>query len=788
MSHSKEVLKKVSEAEDKTHEFSSDTDSVEDVEKPPGTIVEADVHKHGSDSNFILNKFLSDSNNLMIQNREISSKRQMPVPAPRKLKIKDEEINNDIVCVEDGKRGTLSYESSPSSKSKIDKIHSAVSETNTLQYENEKPTKLKRRISKTEKSSNKPLYTYEELIAITLHKTDRLKLDSLVVHPLVKVHIIKVDTGEYLLKSNKNRSVVFYYEDENLNYVTPVLSQPYNLYKKHTTCPAWEETIVINEDINYFLNKDTMLFFEIVDFVSFNVVVAQSGGKGLSQGWHKIAWAFFKPIGKNGAVNINKRVRLQLYYPHKYKSGLQNECPIYDWWKCKKLVVYPSTLYVTVSTIRPPGELPETTRSKVPYQAESATTQEMQSESNFGERGDAATVEDNEKKNKIEDKQHLWSRLNHQTCKMPNKCVAELSSFEEGCFVLKFSNSGLFLACAVLIEGIYSIVIYMVKTFQEKCRYSIHQGLIYDIIWSVNDEYIITSSADCTVSIWSFKLFRLTDMLPHPSYVYATDVHKSGVIATGCYDCFVRIWLQTDDTYDLIQELEGHKGYVTSLCFSKKHLYLYSSDSVGNVNEWKRDDDNWALKRELTWIDLKGIIINQILLHKRERRLLIHARDSVIRIIDLKTGCTLQWLKGAMNNRFRTICSFSPCGTFVFAGGEYGSVSVWNIDLGQLVANYTVYSLFNISNLAVHCVLFHPHDNIIAIAHYGNALPILLCTYDGGVTYDSSLCLKLFLDSEINSKQKSNTKLKVKKNFSQQKVKNTKIENVIQKMNQVLSN
>lgn len=31
--------------------------------------------------------------------------------------------------------------------------------------------------------------------------------------------------------------------------------------------------------------------------------------------WHRIAWAFIKPIGSNGNTNTGKQIRLQLYKP-----------------------------------------------------------------------------------------------------------------------------------------------------------------------------------------------------------------------------------------------------------------------------------------------------------------------------------------------------------------------------------------------------------------------------------------------------------------------------------------
>lgn len=168
-------------------------------------------------------------------------------------------------------------------------------------------------------------------------------------------------------------------------------------------------------------------------------------------------------------------------------------------------------------------------------------------------------------------------------------------------------------------------------------------------------------------------------MLPHPSYVYASEISSKNDIATGCYDQVIRIWQNQTDTqtaqYNLIQELEGHHGYITSLCFNNKGFLLYSSDSVGVIIKWKysTSENSWNLKRfvksfslllsiaiyvniifcyrDLKLADLRNTIINQILLHTREKRLLVHARDSTLRIIDLKTGCVLYWLQGGVNNR-----------------------------------------------------------------------------------------------------------------------------------------
>lgn len=112
--------------------------------------------------------------------------------------------------------------------------------THTISYESETKTpKPKKRTRKeaageeikpvTEETQQPSKYNFENITAVTVHKTDRLPLNSLVTHPLVSVHIIDIETGEYLKKSDKNRAVTFYYENKKFDYISPVLTQAYNL-------------------------------------------------------------------------------------------------------------------------------------------------------------------------------------------------------------------------------------------------------------------------------------------------------------------------------------------------------------------------------------------------------------------------------------------------------------------------------------------------------------------------------------------------------------------------------
>ena len=41
------------------------------------------------------------------------------------------------------------------------------------------------------------------IMAVTIHRTDKLKNDFYIMHPMVRVHILDQDTGKYLVKQHK---------------------------------------------------------------------------------------------------------------------------------------------------------------------------------------------------------------------------------------------------------------------------------------------------------------------------------------------------------------------------------------------------------------------------------------------------------------------------------------------------------------------------------------------------------------------------------------------------------
>lgn len=156
---------------------------------------------------------------------------------------------------------------------------------------------------------------------------------------------------------------------------------------------------------------------------------------------------------------------------------------------------------------------------------------------------------------------------------------------------------------------------------------------------------------------------NLLQMLPHPSYVYCAKYapSKMMIVATGCYDGVARIWANENGRStkrELSQELEGHEGFVSSMVF-QKNGNLITADSVGSIIFWtvRRNERmsskwEWYIARKIKIREIEGVVINTIVLHPLESRLLVHSRDNGLRMVDLATGVILQKYKQLNNQRY----------------------------------------------------------------------------------------------------------------------------------------
>ncbi|XP_074640564.1 jouberin-like isoform X2 [Tubulanus polymorphus] len=585
-----------------------------------------------------------------------------------------------------------------------------------------------------------PIPDEGKVLGVNIHRTDKLKTDLSVSHPLVRVHVVNSETGTYLPKQSSGRPVTSYYETQNdhVNFVLPMMSQPYDFKKHQSTIPVWEELILFNENYNYFLNEESnvILFFELLDFLTMNQAKERYDYVGQDGGWHHIAWGFLKLVGKNGKLNCDRKVRLQLYeVPRRFRPS-KTQVEVFQWWFYGPKFHYPSTMYVTVKGLIPPDTVQPAIRSMFATQKEAGTVSYKELKK---------TLTGRRKDGRDEDKQRTissWGRLPGQMCKIPNSLSLSLPAGRKGCFIIRFSHDGRFLACGCHDKQDYPILVYEIPSGKLHGQFEGHYGIIYDLCWSRKDKFLLSSSGDGTSRVWTIGNYKgnADKVLPHPAFVYTAKYHPRvrTVIVTGGYDCVIRIWdVKSDGNHgQLVQELDEHLGYISTLCFDEDGQKLYSGDSTGRISVWnvyvteqptrKGFLKNWSKFKDIEENELKGSVINNLQVYNGDRRLLIHTRDNVIRTMDLRVYAVMQRYMGALNFREQIRSCVTPCGSFVISGSEDDCAYVWNTETGDQVA---IFSELKYKH-TVSDSDFHPHDHMVAFCSFGDNHPVLVYTFD----------------------------------------------------------
>ncbi|NXH17081.1 AHI1 protein, partial [Bucco capensis] len=587
------------------------------------------------------------------------------------------------------------------------------------------------------------------VLGVYIHRSDRLKTDLLVSHPMVKIHVVDQRSGLHVKKDHSTRKVSSHYENEQIEHILPIMTQPYDFRQSKSAVPEWEEQVIFNERFSYFVQNTeesprVILFFEILDFPSMDEVRANSAVQIQERGFRKICWAFLKLVGANGVLNIDGKLRLQLYYPPPRTKSHLNGVEVYDWWaKCPRNR-YPSTLYVTVRGIKLPDHVAPSFRSMIAVQQEQSSARTCELQGQGSEKSCEPLLE--EKKEPFK-----WTRLPGQACRIPNKHLFSLRGGDLGCFCIRFSHDGKTLAAACAGRNGYPIVLYEIPSGQFLREFYGHLNIVYDLCWSQDNQYLLTASSDGTVRMWKIEMQTASAVrvFPHPSFVYTAKYHPVAdwLVVTGCYDSVIRVWnANVKEIHgQLLQELDGHKSFINTLCFDAEGLYMFSGDSSGLIIVWDTSVkgssqhlfQHWKINKEIKENDLRGTPINHLEVHPNGRRLLIHAKDSTLRIMDLRILATKKYI-GATNYREKIHSTLTPCGTFLFSGSEDGKAYVWNPETGDQVAIYS--ELYFTSPL--RDVAFHPHEHMVSFCAFGQNQPILVYIYDYKVAQQEAELVK----------------------------------------------
>eukprot|EP01137_Pigoraptor_chileana_P003156 Opistho-2@42951 len=366
-----------------------------------------------------------------------------------------------------------------------------------------------------------------------------------------------------------------------------------------------------------------------------------------------------------------------------------------------------------------------------------------------------------------------WRRLPGQICRAPNRGLARLETARKGCFAIRYSNDGRLIAAACADDHDFPIRVFDAATGRPIIAFNGHRDLVYDLCWSPNDSHLLSASSDGTARVWDVASLApaAKATLPHPCYVYSAQFVPAGegsaavvAIATGGYDGAVRVWRYggSGGASALMREMHGHASHVNSLVLDPAGIKMFTGDGAGVIRMWVRgapsstgEYGQWDMLKVIEDSEIKGDPISSIRLHPNGRKLLVHARDNAVRIMDLRTFSFTQRFSGAVNAMTCIRSVFSACGNFVLAGSEDGNAYMWDCDTGKTVCVYGASDLHFES--PVCDVAFHPHDHMAAFCSFSPNAPVVTMTYDSSLPPRDHVPVSVALESFMPNNNNKNT-------------------------------
>lgn len=625
-----------------------------------------------------------------------------------------------------------------------------------------------------------------KVFKITINETSQLELDPNLMHPFVKMHIVDLQSGNYVQKSGQ-KSVVTLDEkitlidnkmnctQKDLDYIPPFATNCCDLRIAGNARARWNYSIYLNEDANYLFNERTVILFEILDY---NKDLLKENSTKLDHlNNYRVAWGYLRLSGL--AKNYFGNSKIQLY-KYKFEPSLLNvkylrttypKIPFvyYEFiWRDKKF--YDSYLSLQINAADRPEERRVTTSAENIFQVEEDLEDVVMNMTKFKQK-EREVKDDEDDPEFLKKQKELLKirRLPDSNCRVPNELLYRFQSASLGCFRLSFSPNGKYLAAACIYENSKSIIkIFNVESGELKYTIRAHKNLIHDIDWNMTSQFLVTSSSDFTAKVWKIPNIESSDeieeedserlmlvcTLSHSSYVYSAKFYQDRdesrlVIITACFDSKIRAWKVSmnngnykldfcsdsiitkdsgDKPDDFINLLE-HR-HPNSLRIDEERLYVGDSLGLIHLYDIRLRHEKITVERMPYRVEnneIQGDPINNIsLLTHEKKKLVVHSRDNCIRIIDYSnssaTKVTTRFF-GSKSTKYPIRSTSSPDAQYVLSGSEDGKPYLWDITIEEQI---------DISNLGVSLlgpitdVAWNSEYHMVAFSGFGDEYPILV--------------------------------------------------------------
>ena len=303
----------------------------------------------------------------------------------------------------------------------------------------------------------------------------------------------------------------------------------------------------------------------------------------------------------------------------------------------------------------------------------------------------------------------------------PYNQSAELKGHRQTIWSVNFSPNGKYLATASS-DG--TARLWDLKDFKGKQLLELkgHRGQAYkvhSICFSPQGDRLATASSDRAARVWDLSGNLITELKGHKGTVWSVSFSPNGkYLATASDDGTARLWDLS--TQQQMTELKGHKGWlknlrgflehttepqghrcwVTSVCFSPNGKYLATASSDGTARLWDLSGKQLAeFKGHRDWV--------RCVCFSPDGQYLATASDDWTARVWNLSGNLLAEFKGHQGN-VRSV-SFSPDGQYLATASDDWTARVWDLS-ANLLAEFTGHQDW------VRSVSFSPDGQYLATA------------------------------------------------------------------------
>nr|XP_044634729.1 WD repeat-containing protein 38 isoform X4 [Equus asinus] len=200
-----------------------------------------------------------------------------------------------------------------------------------------------------------------------------------------------------------------------------------------------------------------------------------------------------------------------------------------------------------------------------------------------------------------------------------------------------------------------------------------HQRSVETVSFSPDSKQLASGGWDKRVMLWEVQSGHvLRHLAGHRDSVQSSEfAPSSDCLATGSWDATIRIWDLRTGTPEVYQELEGHSGNISCLCYSASGL-LASGSWDKTIHIWKSSTRSLLLqlKGHVTWV--KSITFSPDGL-----QLASAGYSRMVKVWDCNTGKCMETLKAVL------LAGSPGRGPCLHLHPRWEALSVWSCRSGK---------------------------------------------------------------------------------------------------------